>query len=580
MDEKPKSFWKKSLNGPRGLLWLIPLTLGFAVIYADGHVPEPLENYLGLPIYALLFSIFITLTLLLAVKFVRWVCCWRNFKRFLLDVACLATLIALVYTEENWRGKHDWEKFQHEWEAKGEHFDYASIVPPPVPDDQNFALTPIVASSYEAMLDKSGHEIRPRNTNVINRLEMHIDDSSNGSPTNGYWAKGTKTDLTGWQQYYRTAAAKTNLFPIPTQLQTPSQDVLLALSKYDAAIEELRVASQLPDSRFPIEYDKDNPAEILLPHLAMLKSVTQTLRLRAIAELQNGQSEKALDDVKLMLYLGQSIRSEPVLISHLVRLAIFQIALQPIYEGLAEHQWSAAQLAALDVELAKFDFLADYEFSMRGERTFGISVVEYLRRSRNLQAMGFDGQGDPSSPPFSNLGFQLAPSAFFYRSELTMARMHQQWTLPMVDVESRIVSPQVVRQNQDSADAALKHGWPYNVMARMLFPAFENAVKKFAYAQSSLDMARVAVALERYRLAHGEYPQSLDALPPQFMEKIPHDIINGGALHYHRTSDGQFDLYSVGWNEKDDGGVVGLKEGKMPTVDINQGDWVWRYPAR
>jgi hypothetical protein len=38
-------------------------------------------------------------------------------------------------------------------------------------------------------------------------------------------------------------------------------------------------------------------------------------------------------------------------------------------------------------------------------------------------------------------------------------------------------------------------------------------------------------------------------------------------------------LYSVGWNETDDGGQVVLKpDGK--SVDRDQGDWVWRYPAQ
>jgi hypothetical protein len=93
-------------------------------------------------------------------------------------------------------------------------------------------------------------------------------------------------------------------------------------------------------------------------------------------------------------------------------------------------------------------------------------------------------------------------------------------------------------------------------------------------------LARTAIALERYRLAHGEYPGSLDALAPQFMEKVPHDIIGGQPLHYRRTNDGQFVLYSVGWNETDDGGVVVFAKGSTPSVDINQGDWVWRYPTR
>jgi hypothetical protein len=88
-------------------------------------------------------------------------------------------------------------------------------------------------------------------------------------------------------------------------------------------------------------------------------------------------------------------------------------------------------------------------------------------------------------------------------------------------------------------------------------------------------LARVACALERYRLAHGQYPETLDVLAPQYIGKLPHDIINGQPLHYRRTDDGQFVLYSVGWNETDDDGtVVFLKSGSA--VDRDKGDWVWK----
>jgi hypothetical protein len=106
------------------------------------------------------------------------------------------------------------------------------------------------------------------------------------------------------------------------------------------------------------------------------------------------------------------------------------------------------------------------------------------------------------------------------------------------------------------------------------------AVKHFAYAQATVDLARTAIALERYRLAHGEYPGTLDALAPQFMEKVPHDVIGGGPLHYRRTDDGQFVLYSVGWNERDDGGVVVFNKGSTQVVNRDEGDWVWRYPQK
>jgi hypothetical protein len=61
-------------------------------------------------------------------------------------------------------------------------------------------------------------------------------------------------------------------------------------------------------------------------------------------------------------------------------------------------------------------------------------------------------------------------------------------------------------------------------------------------------------------LAHGEYPETLDALVPQLIEKLPHDIIGGQPLHYHCSASGKFLLYSAGWNETDYGGQVVLKD--------------------
>ena len=113
----------------------------------------------------------------------------------------------------------------------------------------------------------------------------------------------------------------------------------------------------------------------------------------------------------------------------------------------------------------------------------------------------------------------------------------------------------------------------------MLYQALERAHQKFALIQAQLDLACVACSLERHRLAHGQYPETLDALAPQLIDKLPHDLIDGQPLHYRRTDDGQFVLYSVGWNENDDGGVVGLHP-ESGIVDKEQGDWVWKYPAK
>jgi hypothetical protein len=149
-----------------------------------------------------------------------------------------------------------------------------------------------------------------------------------------------------------------------------------------------------------------------------------------------------------------------------------------------------------------------------------------------------------------------------------------------VDEKRGVVSASSVRRNEETVQSEMHHFNPYNVFAGLLLPALAAPVEKCAYAQNAVSMARVAVALERYRLAHGAFPDSLDVLSPQFIQPIPHDIINGEPLQYERTGDKQFTLYSVGWNEKDDGGVVVFKKGETGGIDISKGDWVWRYPEK
>ena len=66
----------------------------------------------------------------------------------------------------------------------------------------------------------------------------------------------------------------------------------------------------------------------------------------------------------------------------------------------------------------------------------------------------------------------------------------------------------------------------------------------------------------------------LEALVPQFISQLPNDVLTGEPYKYRLTGGGQFVLYSVGWNEKDDGGMPGKS-----IFDDKQGDWVWLYPA-
>ena len=115
-------------------------------------------------------------------------------------------------------------------------------------------------------------------------------------------------------------------------------------------------------------------------------------------------------------------------------------------------------------------------------------------------------------------------------------------------------------------------------MIRTAIPEIFYVHQATATTQTLLDQDSLACALERYRAANGGYPETLEALVPQFASKLPHDLFDGRPLRYRRTDDGRYLLYSIGWNSKDDGGKMEPpKEGqsKTPWSD-DKDDWVWQ----
>lgn len=514
---------------------------------------------------------------------------WRYFFWLLAFVL----VVVVFYAEEDWRGKWLWQRYKHQMAARGEDMEAAAFVPPQVPDDQNFAETPFLAPLFPSR--------RPGSS----ALDTAYDTAARWVPAfkgerSNSWV-GPRMNLRLWHAALLLSTKPSGkhdmaLTATNVTLGEGAEGVLSALSKTEPVIEELRSASQRPYARFPLHYQQDNPAGILLPHLAVLKRVSQVLQLRAAAELALGRTDAAFDDVQLMIYMANVCRDESILISQLVRMAQLNLALQAIAEGMS--QWSEPQLRSLEEGLGRFDFCADVRRTLEAERSFfGVGVIDYYRRtSGTTMANDLGGMYDRSSGPNLELPailFRGAPEGWFYLETLNHSRAFTDEVLPIIDLPHRRVSPAASRKAEEKIEALnrgsglalfLKH----RVMSALMLPRFPNAACEAAFAQTGVDTAALACALERCRRARGEFPDSLDALAPQFVDKLPHDLITGRPLIYRRGQDGRYVLYSVGWNEQDDGGNVGLNLGGQSTernrsenpnnqsMDRAKGDWVWR----
>jgi len=553
-------------------------------------------------------------------RLLRWLFSWRMIRRYLYGLAGLALVVALFYSEEDWRGKRDWEQFKRAAETKGERFDYASFVPPIVPDNQNFAFSPLVSNSCLNHMVRNEQGIEEETTNGGPRLGIRINAPYDWKPwpTNdfqGNWQCGRRIDLRVFQTYYRAPGdsnwqtkqnanryrgrfqrgggyqaslpddmpkqVATNEFPVAPQPQSPPADVLLALSKYDSAIEQLRQSSRRPFFQFPLRSLPEDTFGFPAPYLAPIEDCVPVLRLRAVAELEDGQAEKASEEIKLILYLAHIDRHEPwrEFWRQGWRITKVNDALQPVWQGLVDQKWSDIQLTVLEKELANFDFLSDYDYFVRSCRAEKIEEIDYFGR-RSFHDFWAQLNKSPRERVFNrDTLLDFMPRGWFFQNDVAVSQVSQQSLRTGAEVEKRILSAEVEKRCHEAMAHIRQHLSLWNMVAGYMY--YEREVQNLAFMQFSLDRARVVCALERHRLAAGEYPATLDALAPRFIEKLPRDIINGQPLHYRRTDNGRFLLYSVGWNGTDDGGIiVRQKNWVNADLDKDHGDWVWPNPEK
>jgi hypothetical protein len=348
---------------------------------------------------------------------------------------------------------------------------------------------------------------------------------------------------------------------------------LLAWSnRLEPDFEVIREGLKRPYAQVGGNYDR--PSTVPIPNFVSTRTLAQTLAARAQAHLLVGEPDKALRDLTLLHQMSRLFEAKPAgrpitLVGAMINVAITGLYVQAVADGFQLHAWQEPQLAALQQQLREVNLMAPVAEALRLEqawpsRTLDITpareliplLVSFESRDKSLWEMLKE------KPALFTLF--CMPRGWKEQNKVVHARLLQMM-IESYDSTNQIISPRKLAVYGDEVNAMVNRGVsPYRFIAAMITPSFVRCNQTTARNQTSVNEAAVACALERHRVAHGHYPETLDALAPQF--KLPHDVINGQPLKYHRTGDGDFSLYSIGWNETDDGGA---------DIDINNGDWVW-----
>lgn len=497
----------------------------------------------------------------------------------------LAFLVLLVagYLEENWRGARAWSACERDLAAQGEQLAWAPFIPPSIPDEQNLAMAPVFAREFKYRPDpKTGTYTFGVNTSGFSSKELR--DMPYGlhgyKPSEGHlggWETVQHTDLVPFAEDYR----KKKEFPHSTQPQSAALDVLLALTRYESFLDELaRSARERPLTRFPVNWYGRVPGAALAPHYSIYQGIFTTLALRASAQLATGAHEEALRDVALSLRLSRDLSAEPQLIAQLVEFVGVGLTFGPVWEGLADHCWTTAELARLQGELEHFDVLGRALNAFRAERASTLVLMDDLKSDRQALSLfllppthELIPTNSAATISFASMLSYLIPPGWLDLNKVTHARWEQNALIGGIDVEERRISPEKVAAGAKSMNETPTR--PSTAFAKLMTVVPTGLLRRVARTQTILDQASIACALERFQLDRGAYPTRLDELLPVYLDRVPNNIVAGTPMHYHPTLDGRYQLYCVGWNVRDDNGKVVWS--RHARLDLEQGDWVWQY---
>lgn len=475
---------------------------------------------------------------------------------WLLGFAVLG-LLALWLSHE--RAKARLEAYKAQLTAKGEKLAVADHVPKLPPTLSNAAPDFIVAANR---LTELKPEFQPK--------RMHLVAPGRARVT--------------WQQPELPTEKESDLWPIVTAHVEGNRQLLA----------EMADALERPEMVFNLDYSKG--FSLLLPHLQKFKLAANTFAYAVVVDLHTGQTNSAFTNLLAGVSLARRYE-EPLLISQLIRIASAQIAVGATWEALQHSGWDERQLRQLQFAWQAWDLRQGWLESAAMERALGSHTFAQCRANPTmLTELGGSSSGTSSRPFFEELLHnpeeavkRAGQFAVGMSWSLWLSYDDERWALDSyqvwLDGARRTLAGDSFAATQARSAAASK---PFEnppmtmVLSRMIVPSLGKSHQRFASFETVRRLTITAIALHRHRLKHGKFPESLAVLVPEFLAEVPRDFMDGQPPRYKLQLDGQFLLWSVGEDFKDDGGdptFVGVASSSDPHQWLKGRDWVWPQAA-
>jgi hypothetical protein len=467
----------------------------------------------------------------------------------LLVFVAFIALILLLPVLNHYRARAAVEIYRKQLAARGEKTTTAEIAP-----------------VYTAKEIAAGHELQ-------DAINLGTLPTSNLPPDMKVLAPGRV--LVDWKEEELPVGNFTNIWP----------DLRARFASQADRLATLRAVLEDPAGGVNLNY---NLGPMLpLPHIAPVRNATVTLSSATRLELHDGHFSNALENLIACIRLNHFLEREPLEMSQFARMGHLQIAVSVTWEALQYPDWQDSQLAALQSAWASTDPWSAIESSVEMEHAIQPIAFDYCRDVAKADELDNllnpQGKNDfvtmlARYPHFLGWKWRWSYDEQRYFMEVAQAGLE---TIRKLRTNAAFV-PALAQLDITVTNISQRYT---SEKPRFLFQVDKGFPDEFLLKAVRIEMQRrlllTAIALQRFRLANGKYPEDLKELVPIYFASVPIDPMDGKPLRYHPKTDGAFLLYSVGEDGVDNGGDPTPTE--LPGSDNKYWgtarDAVWPAPA-
>ncbi|QQE09942.1 hypothetical protein JD969_10465 [Planctomycetota bacterium] len=297
-------------------------------------------------------------------------------------------------------------------------------------------------------------------------------------------------------------------------------------------LDKLTNTPQFAGSRYSADFTLG--IQTKLPHLGSIRHATKTLSLMHWLAVYENRPNDSVNALVAIHKLAESLKDEPMFISQLIRIAVHSKIIDNIEFALSRHIYNDAQLQQLQQLTQSIDIKAAINLCFTAERATVLHYINLFDQAKPLEAFG---------------GFNIF--RIILNKYSGISKLERIYVIDLFGkAESNIKNNNWQLTDYEQKLRDLPNSF---LMTGSLLSSFTSGSNTFTRYHQYAQTAQLALAVERYYLAHRQLPTSTDNLIPTYLTQLPSDLSTGAHCFYRPASTG-FIIYTPGNDRVDNEG--------------------------